>query len=224
MKLLKMTVTVYYDCRPEFDCEAYEDEPLADGRVYRNRDERIEKKCAEIGKPWVEYDGNGHKPFWRSLMIIEDTNDEKARTDAAKRLYEEAIRIIKWDSVSFIKNVEGLVPPSNEEIASIVSDALSGGNGRRMIGLADFKGCIMTAAMEMGSHFVGEENTLGYVSFFKNAINDEILSMLIKGLPFKLKGDYVQFENENAMNSAIEAVARKLSGDSAMRYLEIKKK
>ena len=43
--------------------------------------------------------------------------------------------------------------------------------------------------------------------------------LLIRGLPLKIKGDMVEFESEASMNNSIEVIARKVSGDSVMRYL-----
>lgn len=224
MKLMKMSVTVWYDCRPEIDCVLYEDELSADGKAYQNRDDHNEKKCVELGKTWVEYNGNGKKPFWRSVCIVENNGDAESYLSKASELYEEAIKITKWDSVSFIKNVEGLKKPDDDEIRECIEEQIfSDINGRKIVPLTEFKGSVEAASLQFGSQMVGEQRMKDYIEFFKSTLTNEIFLLLMKKLPLKIKGDMVEFENESAMNNSIEIIARKLSSDSAMRYLEINK-
>lgn len=223
VKLIKMSVTVWHDCQPEFDCVQYTDEPAQDGMFYKDSGRRLSKTAVKLGDVWLEYDGFCHRPFWRALCIIENDGDTGKISSKAVDLYAEAIKLVKWDSVNFIKSVEALKSPSSDEISKIVVDCFNGtANGKKSIGSAEFKESVITAAAEFGSQ-MAEEKSKDYLVFFGKVINEQIVSLLMGGLPLKIKGDIIEFENEAAMNNAVECIARKIAGDSVVRFFEMEK-
>lgn len=223
MKLIKMSLTVGYDCRPELESMCYEDELNKEGKAYEDRDNRSDKRAIDLGRIWLEYDGNGKRPFWAAKVIVKDDGDKGVLRSLVPKLYDSMLELVKWNTVSFIKKVEELKTPGDDEIDGILNTAVNGAPGSKSIGLDEFKGAIMSSSRTFGMQLAGlNGDSEDFAKFFDAIVTDDIINVLIKNglIVLKIKGDYVMFDNEAAMNASIEAVSKKVSADVYARYCE----
>lgn len=199
-RLIKITLYVYFNCKPELVAKYYED-------INGN------EKCNEI---IMDYENNTTNPHWNSYVIIEEGTSPEKIKNWIIQLYECSRFLLNGAKKFFEDRIEEFQFPTTNELEKLLVNNLNiRPHDGVVINLNDFKNTIVEQAFLIGDGMV-TSNNLDFDKWNQYASNKQLVSdnldeIMARMSILTINDQNVEFKIKNNYLKTMEAISFKLA-------------
>ena len=220
-KLVRLELTIDFGCKPQLKSYHYEDEVLLTGKVYQNQTGiRNDKTTIRLGEIWMNYEDESNSPYWKSIVIVEETIDKEQLMETIESLYNTVKMLIKNSFDSFRYRYNNIKPLDEHDSLQVFRYG-SLDDAKFRMNMEDFKDEIISNAKSIGESLSAQHNVEyeNWEAYFDSQINSEFLDNLLRRFTvLKIQNNEVEFQVKQNYDMTIDAIAAKLANDLFFLY------